>query len=139
MSFTYDTATDIGKIRLELGDVTANSGVKPTRANFTDEELQIFLDREGTAMRAVAGACEALARWWSIIANTTVGSRSEQLGEVAKRWAEQAKELRAQHGGSAVVCTAGVIRVDGYSDDIPSDDTTPRSEFTSDDWLYVYA
>lgn len=116
MTFTYDTATDIGQVRLELGDEVSGNGVKPTGANLTDEELQVWLTREGSVMRAVAAACEALSRAWSRMASTTVGSRSEQLQSVAAQYAERAKTLRAQHGGgTSGVSTVSFKRTDGYA------------------------
>lgn len=116
-TFTTDTATDIGELRLELGDDTEGDGVKPDGANFTDEQLQVFLDREGSVMRALAAACENLARRWSRVANITVGPRSEQLGQIAEQWRKRGEELRAQHGGAAIVGAFSVMptRVDGYS------------------------
>ncbi len=58
MSATYDVADDIGKMRLFIGD----TDVSPeSDAIFTDEELQIFLDIEGSVRSAAAAAIEALA------------------------------------------------------------------------------
>lgn len=47
MAFTYDTTTDIGKIRLKIGDTVDGDGVKPAGGNFTDAEIQVFLDEGG--------------------------------------------------------------------------------------------
>lgn len=116
MTFTYDTATDIGKIRLELGDEISGNGVKPTGANLTDEELQVWLTREGSVMRATAAACEMLSRAWSRMASTSVGSRSEQLQSVAAQYAARAQTLRAQHGGgTSGVSFVSFNRTDGYA------------------------
>ncbi len=116
-SFTYDLGTDIGQVRLDLDDVTQGAGVRPDGSNFSDEELRVFLDREGSVMRAVAGACEALARGWSRMASLSVGSRSEQLGNVAKEWSDRAQQLRGQYGGaSGLAFSASVDREDGYSE-----------------------
>jgi hypothetical protein len=118
VSFTYDLATDIGQLRLELGDTSSVSGegVKPDGGYLTDEELQVLLDREGEAMRAVAAACELLARHWARVATLTVGPRSEQLGNIAKNWSDRAAELRARHGGAAGAFSVSVTRTDGYAD-----------------------
>jgi hypothetical protein len=131
MTFSYDlTATgdtlNIAKVRLELGDTTSGVGVRPDGTNFTNEELQIFLDREGDdVMRATAAACEALARAWSVVANITVGPRREDLAAVAEAWAKRAAQMRAQYGGvvsqSGAAFSAGVVRSDGYSADVASD------------------
>jgi hypothetical protein len=50
MSFTYDVTTDIGMVRLLIGDT-----VEP--AKFTDEELQAFLTLEGGAVYLAAADC----------------------------------------------------------------------------------
>jgi hypothetical protein len=58
MSATYDVTTDIGKIRLFIGDTDVTPA---SDAIFTDEELQVFLDIEGSVRSAAAAAIEALA------------------------------------------------------------------------------
>ena len=98
MSFSYDLTTDIGVVRLELGDTTPDAGVKPDGTNLSNEELQVWLTREGGVMLAVAAACEALARQWSGVANLTVGPRSEQADTVAAKWSTRASELRGLYG-----------------------------------------
>lgn len=117
-AFTTDLDDDIGQLRLELGDDVSGSGVKPDGSNFTDAQLQAFLDREGSVMRALAAACENLARRWSLVANITVGPRSEQLGQIAGQWSKRGEELRDQYGGAAISGAFAVMpaRVDGYSD-----------------------
>ena len=122
MAFTYDTSTDIGKLRLEIGDTEFTEGVKPDGSNFSDGELQVWLTREGDVSRATAAACGALARMWARVADISIGPRKESLGAVSKRWAEEAKRLREQYGGAGEECySIGAIRVDGFSDDTASD------------------
>lgn len=109
MSFTYDLTTDTGKCRLELGDVTADVGVRPDGSNLQDEELAVWLTREGGVMRAVAAACEALSRQWAMVADTSSGPLSESAGAVAGRWAERAKELRSAYGFGDTNSNAGAF------------------------------
>jgi len=119
-AFTTDLETEIGEVRMELGDDVQGEGVRPDGANLTDTQIQKLLDREGSVMLAVAAACELLARQWSRVANITVGPRSEQLGNVAAEWQKRAEKLRAQHGGAGAggfSIQAG--RVDAYSDAVP--------------------
>lgn len=99
MAFTYDLATDIGMVRLELGD-TAQPGVKPDGGNLADEEIALWLGREGSVMRTVAAACEALSRSWAAVASISVGPRKEDLGSISKTWADRAASLRSQHGNT---------------------------------------
>jgi hypothetical protein len=98
MAFTYELTTDIGKVRLEIGDTNATSGVKPDGLAFDDDELQVFLDAEGHVMRAAARACEVLGRSWATVTDIRIGPRSENLGAVAKTWSDQAARLRATWG-----------------------------------------
>ena len=58
MAFTYDITTDIGKIRLKIDD-KVNTSDAP--AQFSDAELQIFLDEGGNVNIASALALEAWA------------------------------------------------------------------------------
>lgn len=98
MAFSYDVTTDIGQIRLELGDTTPGAGVRPDGSNFSNEELQVWLTREGSVMCAVAAACEALARQWSSVTTISVGPKSETLSLISKAWADRATELRGLYG-----------------------------------------
>jgi len=45
MSFTYDFAVNaaIARVRLAIGDITRDSGVKPDGSNFTDAEILAIL------------------------------------------------------------------------------------------------
>lgn len=132
MSFIYDlNATGnellISKVRLELGDTddSGGLGVKPDGSNLEDEEILVWLSNEGNHVyRATAAACEALARMWTRVANIAVGPRREDLAAVSRNYALEAKRLRDLHGGAASgynAFSAGVVRVDGYANDIASD------------------
>lgn len=127
MSFTYDLDTPIGEVRLEIGDDdnSADAGVKPNGTNFSDEEIQKALDNEGgIVLRAAARLCEILARRWAG-AGENVRIRDYQINttEKAKYYAELAKELRARAGGAFAGGSVATTRVDGYSDDIDSQET----------------
>ena len=118
MSFSYALSTDVGKVRLELGDTVSGAGVKPDNSNFSDEELQSWINAEDShIMHTVTRACESLARMWSNMANVTIGPRSEGFGKISADWAARAKELRQQYGdpGGGSAFSVGLDRVDGYS------------------------
>lgn len=147
MTFTYslgssdsDTA-NIAKVRLEIGDTSnaSGAGVKPDGTNLSDEEIAIWLEREGDeVMRAVASACEALARQWSRVADIAVGPRREALGQVSKRWADEAKRLREQYGGAGEECfSIGAIRVDGFSNEDANDAVEATGSDYEGDFTYV--
>lgn len=101
MAITTVLTSDIGQVRLEIGDTdeTTGQGVKPDGTNFTDTEVQWFLDQEGSVRLAAAKACEVLSRHWSKVANIQIGSRKEEFARIAESWASQGKALRAQGGG----------------------------------------
>jgi hypothetical protein len=126
VSYTYDLDTDVGLVRLELDDTTQGAGVKPDGSNFSDEELQVLLDREESVMRAAAAACEILARAWSRMASLSLGSRSEQVGQVAEQWKQRGQELRGQYGGASGAFSVELDREDGYSEEADTaSDYTP--------------
>lgn len=138
MAFSYVLSTDVGKVRLEIGDTTAGAGVRPDGTNLTDAEVEYFLAQEGSVGRAVARACEVLATLWAGVADLTVGPRREALGSVAQRYADRAQRLRRQHGGAEVGALAvGMIRQDGYqratdpeaSDEVDETGGDPRGEY----------
>jgi len=122
MAFTYDlsgtgTALTVSQIRLEIGDTdsTTGRGVKPDGENFTDAEITYFYNQESTnVIRAAARACEVLARSWATVPDWTVGPRHESAGQVAQRFTEMAKELRARIGRSGPVY---LNRTDAYTSD----------------------
>lgn len=55
MSFTYDTTTDLGRVRMRITDRDENNAV------FTDAEIEAFLDMEGSVNLASAAALETIA------------------------------------------------------------------------------
>lgn len=121
MTWTSDITTDIGLIRMEMGDDTLGTGVLPDGSNLSDEQLQIYLDREGTVMRAVAGICEMLATRWSAMADLQVGPRRESLSQVSAMYARRAESLRERYGepddaSGATAWSVGWAREDGYAD-----------------------
>ncbi len=66
---TYDTTTDVGKVRLLIGDTTVATAV------FTDAELQVFLDLWTSIHLAAA---EALESWAAKYAANPTG---EKIGD----------------------------------------------------------
>jgi hypothetical protein len=100
MAFTYDLTTNVGQVRLALGDTVSGSGVRPDGSNFTDAEIQYFLTQEADSVAgATAAACAALAVAWSNVANLTVGPRREDLGAVAEQYATRAAASREMTAG----------------------------------------
>lgn len=70
MSFTYDTDTDVGKVRLLIDDK-----VEAT-AHFTDEEIETFLSLAGDSV--LLAAALALEAWATSLSET---AESEKIGD----------------------------------------------------------
>lgn len=128
MAFTYtDTLlTDRDVIRFTINDTVSSSGPKPgsgTSTNFSDNEIAGLVTLEGTANRAIARAYEILAASWARYGLSEIGPRKEDLKGVAEQYRKLAIQWRADYGyASATVTSDFVTRVDGYSQDIASDE-----------------
>jgi hypothetical protein len=118
MAFSYNLETDVGQLRLEIGDEIEDTGIKPNGANFQDAELEYFLTTYAgdtdQVMKAAAYACEVLARQWSRQAGSLAvgsGEYSESFKQ-AEAFTARAKELRASFGGGgSLSLVAGTIRI----------------------------
>jgi hypothetical protein len=129
VTFTYagTLATNLDKVRFHIGDTSAvaGAGKKPDGTNFTDEELGGLITTEGNWGRAVAGAYETLAALYSAQVDITLGPRRENLSQAAARYQALAESWRKKYGQvstGARVGSRSVTRVDGYSQDIASDE-----------------
>jgi len=130
VTFTYlgTLATDLDKVRFYVGDTSSatGAGVKPGGTNFTDEEFSGLLVVEGSVGRAVAGAFETLAGLFARQVDFTLGPRREALSQAAERYTKLAEQWRSKYGSAGAAARVGsrpVTRVDGYSQDIASDQT----------------
>ena len=125
MSFTYDHAlgTDRDWVRLMVGDITENQGLKPDKANFSDEEIAGLLAAESLRSRAVAACYEVLASLWAVRADVSLDDYRESCSQISARYAALAKLWRDKHGfGVATMKTTAPMPVDGYSQDIAVDE-----------------
>ena len=85
MAHTYDLTTNIGKVRLLIGDTDI---VPITDAQFSDEEIQVFLDMGGTILTAAGYALEA---WASAITDSL---KSEHIGDYSYTKDDAGKKLQ---------------------------------------------
>lgn len=117
MTFSYDIATQVGQVRLEIGDSTYGTGILPDGTNLSDEEIQFYLTREGGVGAAVAGVCEMLSIRFSNLADIAIGPRRESMSQIAKAYSDRAKALRIQYGGSTGrAFSTSPVRTDGFAD-----------------------
>jgi hypothetical protein len=107
----------VARIRLDIGDVTQNDGVRATGGNFSDEELLDFYTREGESQAAAsARACETLSREWARMVDEQAGPIRHSYSQAAARWQALARDFRTVAGGGAALVSAGVFRrADGYA------------------------
>ena len=98
MSLPYDITTNVGKVRLIIGDTTAASYV------FTDEELTYFLTVNSNNINLAAA--DALEAW---VAKYTTAPDSEKIGDysysqkIVAHLNKLAKELREKVESSPVL------------------------------------
>lgn len=101
MTYSYDPATDIGKIRLIISDKDEQHVI------FQDEELQAYLDMTGDVRRAAADALESMASNQAMVLkvirtlnlSTDGAATARALREHAKNLREQADAADAGDGG----------------------------------------
>ena len=90
MAHTYNLATDIGKVRLLIGD---RDIVPTTDAQFSDEEIQVFLTMAGGSLLIAAGY--ALEAWASAITGRLL---SEKIGDYAYTKKDAEAKLKLAKG-----------------------------------------
>lgn len=117
MAFTYDSATTLGKVRLQVGDTDS------TAALFTDAEVQVYLDqRADNILQTAADLCEVLATRFSREFDFETDRQKFSRSQRQKMYAEMAATLRVRAGGG--VQSVASTRIDGYSSDIDSEATS---------------
>lgn len=100
MAFTYNLTTDRGVVRLNIGDTVENSGPRPDKRNFSDEEIDYFIATE-TAGNTAASALvfEILANEWAAYAiSEHEGEVSFDAEEVSDQYLEIARKWRNRPG-----------------------------------------
>jgi hypothetical protein len=116
-TWTYDPTTDIGKIRLLIGDTDI---VPTTDAHFTDEEIQAMLTTYGSILMAASMLLEAWA------ASLTSEATSESIGDYSysKKTAANKIELARKYREEEINIPAS---------DIASMDLTAGSAITDEE------
>lgn len=96
MTLTYDISTDIGRVRLSVGDydiTTTGAGVKPNGDNFSDEELQVYLDDVSEWQVCVPLLLRTLSNMYAVQSRVVeLDNYSEDLRNISKALREQAEE-----------------------------------------------
>lgn len=118
-AFTTDPGTDLGWVRMMLGDDVKGAGLYPDGRNISDAQLAALLADEGTKGRTLAAALELLANVWAGQADEIdIGPRRERIMGVSKRYADRAALARKQYGGasgSSGAVSVTLNRADGFA------------------------
>lgn len=106
-------------MRLEIGDTTS------TDALFTDEEINYKLGENADAVLITAAElCDILATRFAREYDFETDDQKFLRSQKAAAYAARATELRKRANGGGGVESGTTTRVDGYSDDITSRDTS---------------
>jgi hypothetical protein len=100
MAFTYNLDTDLGEVRLEIGDNRADpAGILPEGQNLSDKEIQHFLDAEGSDIWKAVARCfdVASAAWSAYPTELRLGPESQKIS-AAEYFAAKAVHARSQGG-----------------------------------------
>lgn len=91
MSFTYNTSTNIGKVRAIIGDVTSSTAL------LSDEQIQVFLDlKSNDIFMTAAMALRSMAASKAIVAKMkSAGNYSEDTRQITSLLLSTAKDLEA--------------------------------------------
>lgn len=119
MSFTYDLETDVGKLRLEIGDNNLSNITGDDRTKwscvFTDEEIEYFISKEDTLNLAAAAALDAIANDKAKLAiRETLGDYTGDLTSLAEKLQKRAESLRKQEEEKPA-CDVAVVPCDDFS------------------------
>lgn len=138
MAFNYlgTLATDRDKVRFHLRDTVEGSGVFPGDANLTDAEIDGLVSAAGSWQRAVGAGFRLLAAAWDRHPSFQADGLKLNRSDIAKGFRAEAEHWEKSYGITSPVYVAGIIRKDGYSDDIASDDVTAAGEY-EEEWEYV--
>jgi len=115
MAFTYDIATDRGKVRFHLADYSEDKGPRPRKNNFSDAEIDYLLaTQSGGINKSVAMGLDMLGNEWLAY---SLAEKEADLSYDAKgladRFFARAKQLwNTPDGGAVGELGAGVVTLD---------------------------
>jgi hypothetical protein len=112
MAFTYRLSTDLGKTRLAIGDTTSGGGPRPEGANFSDEEINVYLTPAIAAGnsygRAVVQLLRLLANEWTSKASISIGEYRVDYNNVAANYRTAADQWERMTDASGAQVAGGV-------------------------------
>lgn len=125
-TYSYDPATlasdATARVRRVVGDVGVEGVASASTCRFSDEEIDYAIVEAGDERGAAIELLEQLSTLYAGQATVSAGSQRIQLSDLSAMYAARAERLRTSGDSSAVV-DMPTTRIDGYSDDVASDDT----------------
>ena len=123
---TGDDATGRDHVRFRIRDTAEGCGPLPDDENFSDDELDMTITAEGSWQRAIAACYEALEAAWAPHVSWTADGMSISQSNVALEYRKLAEKWRRMFGGApgGTMHSRTMTRIDGYSQDIDSDEVT---------------
>jgi len=119
-TYTAGSTADRDRCRLYLGDTNVDAGA----FLFDDAEWDDFLATEVSVNKAVALAAETMANRAAQQMDFAADGSRLDAGKQHAYWTKQAIRWRAKGEGVKVVVPT---RIDGYSDDVDSDETNANA------------
>jgi len=126
VTYTAGSTADRDRLRLLIGDTDV---IADADALYQDAELDDLLLIEGSVNLAGALAFEILAGRVAGEYDFTADGASFRRGSSAGSYMSRAKQLRARGAGVAVT---HIQRIDGYSDDVSSEEVNVGAGSTFD-------
>lgn len=118
MTTTYDISTNVGKVRLKIGDTNTSDAV------FTDEEIGIFLTNNDDSINlAAAEALEAWAAKYGASADTEKIGDYSYSQKIIEKMLTMAKNLREADASGPVLDIASMDLAT-----VPETDASEESE-----------
>jgi hypothetical protein len=126
MAFTFNSAlaSDLDRVRLNIGDTVADDGVLPNRANVANEVITALLSSEENIPCATATACEYIAASWRSRPAFGLTDNGLPADSIATNWDRQAatwRERCAATGGgdtgAVYLSVATFTKSDSFADE----------------------
>lgn len=115
MAFTFDMATDLGKVRFKVGDTVDEGHL------VEDATITALLEEHGSVTAAAREVCLGIAAMFSREFDFQTDDQRFQRSQRAKAYRELAAQLTDEGGGD--LSTIETVRDDGYSAGIGNEET----------------
>ena len=129
MTWTYsssDISTDLAKVRLRLGDTNTN------KQQFTDEEIDYFLDVGGSVIRAAILLCKAaIAKYARDVDHSNQGI-STSRSALVQHYKDLIEELEAESNMAAIPSAPSLSQANRETYFADSDNVQPVFDVDTD-------